>query len=94
VSSLWVAKTETHQREDWIRKVSGADEKWIASLTLREREVIELICKGLRNKEISDRLHLSMTTISDHLTSIYGKLHVSGRTLLVIYAVKRRLVNL
>jgi DNA-binding NarL/FixJ family response regulator len=76
------------------RKVPDADEQRIASLTPREREVVELICEGLRNKEISDRLHISMATVSHHLTSIYSKLHVSDRTSLVIYAVKRRLVSL
>jgi DNA-binding NarL/FixJ family response regulator len=76
------------------RKVPDADELRIGSLTPREREVIELICQGLRNKEISNRLHISMATVSHHLTSVYSKLEVSDRTSLVIYAVKRHLVNL
>jgi len=75
------------------RKAPDADEQRIATLTPREREVIELICEGLRNKEISARLHISMATVSHHLTSIYSKLQVSDRTSLVIYAAKRRLVN-
>ncbi|MGB0064942.1 MAG: response regulator transcription factor, partial [Terracidiphilus sp.] len=39
------------------RRVPDADEQRIASLTPREREVIDLICEGLRNKEVSERLH-------------------------------------
>lgn len=75
------------------RRVPDADEQRIASLTPREREVIDLICQGLRNKEVSDRLHISLATVSHHLTSIYSKLEVSDRTSLVIYAAKRRMVS-
>jgi two-component system response regulator DegU len=75
------------------RKDPNDDELRIASLTPREHEVIGLICEGLRNKEITDRLHISQATVSHHLTSIYRKLEVSDRTSLVIYAVKNRLVT-
>ena len=76
------------------RKSADTDESRIGSLTPREREVVELICQGLRNKEITERLHISMATVSHHLTSIYRKLNVSDRTSLVIYAAKQRLVTL
>lgn len=75
------------------RTTPDAEEVKIASLTPREREVTALICEGLRNKEISDRLHISLPTVSHHLTSIFRKLEVSDRTALVIYAVKRRIVS-
>jgi DNA-binding NarL/FixJ family response regulator len=75
------------------RKGPDTDELRIASLTPREREVIGLICEGLRNKEITERLHISLATVSHHLTSIYRKLDVSDRTSLVIYAAKQRLVT-
>jgi DNA-binding NarL/FixJ family response regulator len=75
------------------RKTPNSDETRIASLTPREREVIGLICEGLRNKEITARLHISLATVSHHLTSIYRKLEVSDRTSLVIYAAKQRLVT-
>ncbi len=75
------------------RHVPGADELRIASLAPREGEVIDLICQGLRNKKISDRLHISLATVSHHLTLVYSKLQVSDRTSLVIYAAKRKLVS-
>ena len=75
------------------RKAPDTDELRIASLTPREREVIGLICEGLRNKEITNRLHISLATVSHHLTSIYRKLEVSDRTSLVVYAAKRHLVT-
>lgn len=75
---------------------SGGDPeaRKIALLTHREREVIGLICQGLRNKTIAGTLHISEATVSHHLTSIYGKLEVDDRTSLVIYSAKNGLVNL
>jgi len=53
--------------------------KKIESLTIREREIIALIARGKRNKDIADRLCISETTVRHHLTNIYGKLDVSDR---------------
>lgn len=75
------------------RRAPDNDEIRIASLTAREREVVGLICEGLRNKEITSRLHISLATVSHHLTSIYRKLDVTDRTSLVIFAAKQRLVT-
>lgn len=50
------------------------------SLTAREKEVLQLLARGLRNKEIAARLVVSERTVNFHLANIYAKLHVSGRT--------------
>jgi DNA-binding NarL/FixJ family response regulator len=50
------------------------------SLTAREREVLQLLARGLRNKEIAARLFVSERTVNFHLANIYAKLQVSGRT--------------
>lgn len=55
-------------------------------LTNREREVALLVCRGLTNKQISAELSISETTVWHHLTSVFGKLEVSGRVGLVNYA--------
>ena len=57
----------------------------IASLTGREQQVIALIAEGLRNKQIADRLNISETTVTHHLSSVFSKLGVSDRLELVIY---------
>jgi two-component system nitrate/nitrite response regulator NarL len=65
----------------------------IASLTVREREVIALIGEGLKNKQIAERLFISETTVRHHLTSIFNKLDVSDRLELVIYAYRHGLAK-
>ena len=69
-------------------------EKKILSLTEREREVITLIAEGLKNKQIADRLFISQTTVTHHLSSIYAKLGVSDRLELVVYAFAIKLAKL
>jgi DNA-binding NarL/FixJ family response regulator len=93
---VWLEQTAAERAVEQAlskRTIPNEDELRIASLTPREREVIELICEGLRNKELADRLRISLATVSHHLTSIFRKLEVSDRTSLVIYAVKRHLVT-
>jgi DNA-binding NarL/FixJ family response regulator len=75
------------------REIPDPEARKIDSLTPREREVIGLICQGLKNKNISDTLHISEATVSHHLTSIYRKLEVDDRTSLVIYSAKHNLVT-
>ncbi len=65
----------------------------IATLTPREREVVSLVCEGLRNKQIADRLFISNTTVRHHLTSIFSKLGISDRLELVIFAYRHGLAK-
>ena len=51
-----------------------------ASLSKRETEILEWLAQGLANKEIADRLGLSIETVRVHLKRIYSKLHVHSRT--------------
>jgi DNA-binding NarL/FixJ family response regulator len=50
------------------------------NLSRREEEVLDLLCQGFSNKEIGDRLCLSIETIRSHLKRIYERLHVRSRT--------------
>ncbi len=56
-----------------------------SALTPREQQIVNLVSEGLRNKEIARILLITEATVSHHLTSIFGKLGVSGRLQLVIY---------
>lgn len=68
--------------------------KKISSLTERERQVIALIAEGLKNKQIAERLFISPTTVTHHLSSIYSKLGVSDRLELVVYAFANKLAKM
>ena len=51
----------------------------MAALTDREREVAELAARGLTNREIADRLYVSVRTITTHLYRVYAKLGINER---------------
>ena len=50
------------------------------NLSLREREVLELVARGYLYKEIAESLHISVATVSVHTCSIFEKLHVHSRS--------------
>lgn len=63
-------------------------------LTYRELDVLELICQGMSNQEVAQKLFLSEKTVKNHLTNIFRKLHVSDRTQAVLYAIKNKMVKI
>src|SRR6185503_3231740 len=60
----------------------------VNGLSKREREILELLTKGLMYKEIADALAISMNTVRTYLASIYNKLHVRSRTAAAMYFVQ------
>ncbi|MDR7146935.1 response regulator transcription factor [Rhizobium sp. BE258] len=52
----------------------------MSSLTTREVQILDLICKGTQNKIIADELHLSENTVKVHVRNIYKKMNVRNRT--------------
>lgn len=62
-------------------------------LSERELEVLQLLADGLSNKEVADRLFLSVGTIKRHTHNIYGKLDVSSRTQAIVRGRELNLLN-
>jgi two-component system response regulator DegU len=62
-------------------------------LSDRELEVLDLIAKGLLNKEIAKTLYISEKTVKNHISNIFKKLKVSDRTQAAVYALKNNLVK-
>ena len=60
----------------------------------REREVIALIGEGLKNKQVGERLFISETTVTHHLSSVFSKLEVSDRLKLMLYAFRHGLAKM
>ncbi|MDU5117068.1 MAG: LuxR C-terminal-related transcriptional regulator, partial [Clostridium botulinum] len=48
-------------------------------LTEREKEVMEILFEGASNKQIGERLNISLATVKTHMINIYSKLQVSNR---------------
>ena len=63
--------------EDFEVLLISFSEKY--EISKREREVIQLICKGLSNQEISDALFISLQTVKDHIHHIFVKTGVKNR---------------
>ncbi len=57
----------------------------LVSLTKRQKEIARLLSDGLSNREISERLGISLATVKDHVHAILNKLDVSSRLALVAY---------
>ena len=71
-----------------------ADRVSSPSLTSREIAVLELVAKGMSNKEIGTALQLSEDTVKTHLRHVYGKLGVGDRTEAALLAVQRGIIRL
>jgi DNA-binding NarL/FixJ family response regulator len=63
------------------------------ALTSREIEVLELLAKGMRNKEIGGTLHITEETVRAHIRSIFLKLNVHDRTAALAEALRRGIVR-
>lgn len=63
-------------------------------LTRREKEILQLICDGLSNKEIADRLFISERTVIGHKSNLLAKTNTKSSVGLLSYAIKNRLVEI
>jgi DNA-binding NarL/FixJ family response regulator len=61
-------------------------------LSSRETEVLRLLGNGLSNKEIASRLGVAEKTVKSHVSSIFSKLHIEGRTQAAVHALRLGLV--
>ena len=73
------ALTKMVRREQGLESIAGL-------LTARELEIVKLVCLGMRNKEIADKLSVTEGTVKVHLHSVYEKTKVAGRLELMLYA--------
>ncbi|MEM7369886.1 MAG: response regulator transcription factor [Bacteroidota bacterium] len=70
-------------RPNWTQ-VEDINDQLIEPLTLREMELLELICQGITNRELAEHLSLSINTIKTHLKNLYLKLGVNNRAEVIL----------
>ncbi len=78
------------------KQIAGAgeeDDRSYQQLSNRELEVLQLLAKGFTNKEISERIYLSVKTVEAHRSKICQKLGLKSRADLVDYALRHKLLN-
>ena len=66
----------------------------IVRLTPREKEVLNALADGLDGKEIAERLHISLPTERNHMTSILAKLGVHSRLQALVFALRHGAVDI
>lgn len=94
---LWLDRAHTAAVVNRFQRSRGVDDDpdraKVALLTRREREIVNLVAEGLKNRQIAERLLISEATVRNHLTSILDKLDLSDRFQLAVFSFRRGLVQ-
>jgi DNA-binding NarL/FixJ family response regulator len=81
-------------QEDYFRQMSDTEsENSIELLSPREREILQLAAEGRSNKEIANRLNLSLYTVDTHRSHILRKLNLHSVAELILYAVRKGIIH-
>lgn len=80
--------------EDYVRQLQqrGISDSYDL-LSIREKEILQLLVTGKSNREIADLLHISVSTVETHRTNIFNKLSVHNLPELILYAVRKGLLS-
>jgi len=76
-----------------LARTTGASGVRDAAPTDREHEVLELLVSGHSNREIAQALHVSESTVKNHLHALYSKLGVESRSQAISEAIRRGLAS-
>jgi len=92
---LLVAIRAVHEGEQYIPPEIAVrvGERLPAQLSPRELDVLQMLGRGLSNKEIGAQLGVVEGTVKIHITNIFGKLGVTDRTKALLTAIKRGIVH-
>jgi len=77
-----------------LRLIKNKPEGNAVSLTNREKEVLQLICSGFSNHQISEKLFISQRTVERHRASLLEKTESKNSISLVVFAIKNNLVEI
>lgn len=87
---VWLDRAATGRIFVALSRRADTERSRISTLTAREKKIITCIFEntGDSARTIAEKLHISESTLRNHLTSIYGKLGISNRFELITYALK------
>ncbi|MDA3883455.1 MAG: response regulator transcription factor [Bacteroidales bacterium] len=90
-----ILKGDSYFSQELLMKIiKNKDEAKDLHLTPRELDVLELICKGFSNFEISEKLFISQRTVERHRANLLEKTESSNSIKLVLFAIKNNIVHL
>jgi two-component system, NarL family, nitrate/nitrite response regulator NarL len=91
---IWLDNRMTAEVIDAFKKSSESGQRREKPLlSEREKEIVQLVAQGFRNREIGEKLFISEQTVKNHLHNIFDKLGVSDRLELALYAIHHRLID-
>ncbi|HJQ39734.1 MAG TPA: response regulator transcription factor [Thermoanaerobaculia bacterium] len=88
----WIDQVIGSRTLDRVLRRQSGQIKVAAVLTAREIEVVRMVARGLRNKEIADQLSITEGTVKAHLRTIFEKVGVDSRAKLILYAREMHMV--
>lgn len=83
---LYVHSAMTHSLVKGLSPTPPQEEEGITALTRREVEILRLIAQGFTNRQIAEKLSISVRTVESHRANLMGKLNLGSRVELVRYA--------
>jgi len=91
---IWLDNRMTAEVMEAFSKSSEAGSRRERTLlSEREKEIVQLLAQGFRNKEIGEKLFISERTVKNHLHNIFDKLGVSDRLELALHAIHHGLIK-
>jgi two-component system nitrate/nitrite response regulator NarL len=89
---IWLDKRMTAEvMKAFAKSAEGGSRREKPLLSDREKEIVQLVAQGFRNREIGEKLFISEQTVKNHLHNIFDKLGVSDRLELALYAIHHRI---
>lgn len=81
--------------DEYVRQVEETDvDDSYNNLTVREREILQLAAEGLTNREMADKLHISIKTVGVHRANLMEKLGLQNAADLIKYAIRKGIISL
>ncbi len=82
----------THDADEALKYEINLQKK-LPKITKREKEVLVLIVKGLKNQQIADKLFISIDTVDSHRKNLYSKLYVHNTAMLIRFVNDNKLLD-